>query len=107
MKYIFIFPLAVSLMFSSVHHKTFFWGQSTSDTTLLPHQLDGKTDEWPGSRFLEDKETGISYAYNNDAHYLYVVARIPRPGFQSSIIHTGMKLYIDGKGKKKKNLGIE
>lgn len=78
-----------------------------SDSNKIEHKLDGSTSEWPDSLFENDKETNISYAVDNDAAGLFIAMEIPDFPEQMKIMRMGMKLFIDLKGKKKENMGIE
>jgi hypothetical protein len=78
-----------------------------ADSNKIEHILDGTTTEWPDSLFENDKETNISYAVDNDAASLYIAMEIPDFPEQMKLMRMGMKLFIDLKGKKKENMGIE
>ncbi len=78
-----------------------------TDTSKINHSLDGKTAEWPPEIFEQNKATGIKYALNNDANNLYVAVMVMDFNTQIKMMRGGMKLYIDTKGKKKQENGIE
>jgi hypothetical protein len=78
-----------------------------TDSNKIEHTLDGSTTEWPDTLFENDKGTTISYAVDNDANGLFVGMRIPDFPEQIKIMRMGMKMFIDLKGKKKENMGIE
>lgn len=80
---------------------------TTTDTSIINHQLDGATSEWPDEKFATDKETNIKYALDNDAEKLFIAMRIPDTRMQMKMGRQGMNLYIDLKGKKKEGKGIE
>jgi hypothetical protein len=77
------------------------------DTTIITHQLDGNIDEWPSEKFITDKETRIRFAMDNDAQSLFLALTITDNATQRKIMQSGINLYIDIKGKKKENTGIE
>jgi len=83
-----------------------FISQTAVDTTFH-HVQDGLTTEWPDSAFQTNKGTHILYAADNDAQNLYVAMKIPDFGTQMKLMRMGMNFYIDMKGKKKENRGIE
>src|SRR5688572_4879050 len=94
-----LFLLAV-LSFSS-------FTNAVTDTSGIIHKMDGVSDEWPADRFITDKETGIRYAFDNNAQYLYITMKIVDEPEQAKIMEMGMRLFIDLKGKRKQNLGVE
>jgi len=77
-----------------------------ADTSHVDHVLDGLTAEWPDSIFHTEKETLIRYATDNNGQNLFLAMRIPDFRTQMKIMQ-GMKVFIDLKGKKKENRGIE
>jgi len=87
----------------SVHYSTII----QTDTTIITHLLDGNTTEWPTEKFTMDKATKIRYAVDNDSQMLFLALNIPDKMIQQSIMQKGMNLFIDVKGKKKENHGVE
>ncbi len=83
-----------------------FFPENT-DTMVISHTLDGNTAEWPDEKFEKDKETNISYAADNDGARFFVAMRIPDFPEQMKLMRMGMRFFIDLKGKKKENMGIE
>jgi len=77
------------------------------DTSHVDHVTDGLTAEWPDSIFHTEKETLIRYATDNDGQNLFLAMRIADFKTQMKIIQQGMKVFIDLKGKKRENRGIE
>lgn len=77
------------------------------DTTVVIHLLDGNTAEWPGDKFTTDKETKMKYAVDNDNQTLFLAIIISDITIQRKVMQDGLNLYIDTKGKKKENKGIE
>ena len=96
----FIFFLLAVLSFSSSTN-------AATDTSAIIHKMDGVPDEWPADRFATDKETGIRFAVDNDALNLYITMSITDQPEQAKIMEMGMRLFIDLKGKRKQNLGVE
>jgi len=81
--------------------------KSYTDSSLVNHVLDGLVKEWPTDKFNMDETTGIQYAIDNNENYLFLAMNIPNIREQVKMMHMGMSLYIDPKGKKKENRGIE
>lgn len=106
MKISFLFPVINLLVISNNPHIRL---SSTSqiDTTSIIHILDGNTIEWPQEKFTTDKETKIRYAVDNDSQMLFLALNIPGKRAQQIIMQKGMSLFIDVKGKKKENHGVE
>jgi hypothetical protein len=77
------------------------------DTAVINHLLDGKTSEWPANKFEQDNATNIKYAVDNDAANLYIALIVPDFRSQIKMMKQGMELYIDVKGKKRQDKGIE
>jgi uncharacterized membrane protein YgcG len=75
--------------------------------TLINHQLDGRVNEWPAQKFETDPATQFKYAIDNDKQNLYLVLSITGFREQMKLMHQGMNLYLDPKGKKKEGKGIE
>ena len=82
-------------------------GKLITDTSVINHELDGSTLEWPDEKFETDKETNIKYAIDNDKEKLFLAMRIADFRTQMKMMRMGMNLYIDLKGKKKEGRGIE
>src|SRR5689334_4746355 len=78
-----------------------------ADTSHVVHVVDGSTTEWPDSAFHADKETLLNYAADNDGQSLFIALRIADFRAQMKVIRQGMKLFVDMRGKKKENMGIE
>ncbi|HVT86172.1 MAG TPA: hypothetical protein VHD35_13290 [Chitinophagaceae bacterium] len=81
--------------------------KSIADSGIINHVLDGSTSEWPDSKFETDKETNIKYAIDNNSENLFLALTVPDIRTQMKMMRLGMNLFIDLKGKKKENRGIE
>ena len=106
MRIFFLLPVIGILVNSNYSHIKFSSTFQT-DTTIITHLLDGNTAEWPIGKFATDKATKMEYAIDNDNQTLFLAINIPDRSIQKKIIQEGMSLYIDTKGKKKENKGIE
>ncbi len=68
--------------------------------------IDGLDDDWAGDTLNFEKKFDVDYAFRNDAENLYVLFVFKDPVYQSTIKDTGMTLWINTEGKKKKKYGI-
>jgi hypothetical protein len=71
-----------------------------------PLSIDGKDDDWEGDTLSFEKKFEVDYAFKNDAENLYVLFIFKDQLFLSTIKDTGITLWINTKGKKKKKYGI-
>jgi hypothetical protein len=71
-----------------------------------PIQIDGNIDDWKGLPTAYYEDEGIVLGIRNDSTYLYLLLRIDDPMTVGIIRRMGMQLWLDAKGKKKKNLGL-
>ena len=69
--------------------------------------LDGIVTEWPAEKFMTDKATRIEYAVDNNKEALFLALNVRDQNVQKRIMQEGLNLYVDTKGKKKENKGIE
>lgn len=78
------------------------------DSTWVSSQLqiDGAMDDWAADTLNYNKKIKGDYAFKNDANYLYIMFRFNDPKYVSSISATGMTVYYNLEGKKKKYYGI-
>ncbi len=72
-----------------------------------PLRIDGLVSDWKGDPFHLEKKVKVEYAFRNDSDTLYVFFKFNDLKYLSSIETTGMTLWIDTKGKKKKDLGVK
>ena len=77
-----------------------------SHWAALSVKIDGFNDDWAGVTLADEKKVKADYAFKNDAENLYVLFMFKDPKYLSSISATGMTLWFDSEGKKKKNYGI-
>jgi hypothetical protein len=68
--------------------------------------IDGLDSEWAEDTLNFEKKFEVDYAFRNDADNLYVLFIFKDPVYQSTIKDTGMTLWINTEGKKKKKYGI-
>ena len=106
MEIFFLLPV-ISLQILSCHLSTQISSSYQKDTTAIIHLLDGNIVEWPAEKFTTDNATKIRYAIDNDSQMLFLAISIPDKKSQQRIVQQGMRLFIDVKGKKKENRGVE
>ncbi len=93
--------LTISLSgFSKEKEIKSFWAASSV-------KIDGFKDDWAEVAFAGEKKVKIDYAFKNDAENLYVLYIFKDPKYLSSISVTGITLWFNLEGKKKKNYGIK
>jgi len=70
-----------------------------------PVEIDGLNDEWEGDTLTFEKNVKVDYGFRNDSENLYVLFIFKEPRrFMSTINKTGMTLWLNAEGKKKKNM---
>ncbi len=70
--------------------------------------IDGSNSDWEGGTLTLNKKTQVDYAFRNDADNLYVIFIFNDPRqFMSTIRDSGIVLWLNTDGKKKKNYGIK
>ena len=74
-----------------------------SDTTV---SIDGSAEDWPAEYFHHEKKYMVYCAFKNDEQNLYILFKFTDPSYLSSIEKTGMTVWLNPDGKKKKNYGI-
>ncbi len=80
-----------------------------STWAATPVNIDGSNTEWAGDSFTLYKKTKVDYAFRNDSDNLYVLFIFKEPSREivSTISYTGMTLWLNTEGKKKKYYGIK
>jgi hypothetical protein len=74
-----------------------------SKWTTQPPTVDGLDTEWMGDEMISEKKSGVDYAIKNDDQCMYVLFVFNDPKYLSSINATGITLYYNTEGKKKKD----
>jgi hypothetical protein len=70
-------------------------------------KIDGFKNDWAEVALATEKKVKVDYAFKNDAQNLYVLYIFKDPKYLSSIAMTGLTLWFNPEGKKKKNYGIK
>ena len=69
--------------------------------------VDGTEFDWMDAAPFFEKKVAADIAFKNDANFLYVLFKFKDPKqFMSTISYTGMTVYLDPNGKKKKDYFI-
>jgi len=71
-----------------------------------PVTIDGAIPEWNDVTPATDKASGGKYALKNDGMNLYIVMVLGDEVARSTILYTGMKIYVNAGAKKSKDAGI-
>ncbi len=71
-----------------------------------PLRIDGSDEDWAEAGYASIKKLNLDYSFRNDSENLYVLLIFKDPQYLSSISYTGMTLWFNTEGKKKKNYGI-
>ncbi len=79
-----------------------------SQWTTSPPNIDGSNSDWEGGTLTLYKKAQVDYAFRNDDDNLYVIFIFNDPrAFMSTIRRSGITLWLNTDGKKKKNYGIK
>jgi len=73
-----------------------------SSTQLM---IDGAPLEWTEATLNNEKKVKVDYSFKNDGDYLYVLFRFNDPKYVSTLDMTGLTVYHNAEGKKKKDYG--
>ncbi len=77
-----------------------------SEWASQPLTIDGQGDDWSGVEFTTEKKVKVDYAVRNDAENMYVLFVFKDPEYLSTINYTGITMYFNTEGKKKKDEGF-
>ncbi len=69
-------------------------------------KIDGLDDEWTDSSINYQKKVKVKCAFKNDADNLYILFIFEDPEYLTTIKGTGMTIWLNTEGKKKKRYGI-
>jgi len=68
--------------------------------------INGNSSEWESSLFYFDSDAKTAYALVNDKDALYICLKVMSEDQQIKMIHSGVEIWIDPKGKKNKTTGM-
>jgi hypothetical protein len=74
--------------------------------TDTPLKIDGVMNEWKDDALNVEDKVKVDLAFKNNADFLYVFFKFNDKKFLSTIEHTGITVWINTQGKKRKDLGI-
>lgn len=74
-----------------------------SKWTTQPPAIDGLDTDWAGDERIPEKKVAVDYAFRNDAQNMYVLFVFNNPKYLSNINVTGITLFYNTEGKKKKD----
>lgn len=77
-----------------------------STWTSLPAAIDASGEEWSGDVLASEESAAVDFAFRNDAGNLYLLFIIKDRNFLSTVEATGITIYYNAEGKKKKDRGI-
>lgn len=75
--------------------------------TEKPVVVDGQGTDWQDVQAFQKEKMQIDYAFKNDDNYLYVLFRFNDFKYLSTINSTGVTVWLDSNGKKKKKYGVK
>ncbi len=70
-------------------------------------KIDSFNNSWVGEALSFEKKVKVDYAFKNDAENIYVLFIFKDSKYMSSIKNTGMTIWFNREGKKKKKYGIK
>ena len=79
---------------------------AASNWVTSPLTIDGANEEWAEDALNYEKKVDVDFAFRNDAENLYILFIFKDPKYLSSINATGMTLWFNTEGKKKKKYGL-
>jgi hypothetical protein len=77
-----------------------------SSWAAQPATIDASGEDWSGVALVSEENAGADLAFRNDADNLYILFIIKNKDFLSTLEATGMTIYYDSLGKKKKDYGL-
>ena len=72
-----------------------------------PVKIDGIMTEWKDDALNVEDKVKVDLAFKNNDNFLFVFFKFNDKKFLSTIEHTGITLWINTQGKKKKDLGVK
>jgi len=102
--------LLISLTFFTIIAISFIAGCKSQEApcswTDKPMKVDGKLADWTGLPTTYFEDEGAVFGLSNDDKNLYIQVRFKDMKWVRTIKMSGLSLWFDNNGKKKKNLGI-
>ncbi|MFO7866037.1 MAG: hypothetical protein R6V02_04400 [Candidatus Aminicenantes bacterium] len=98
--------LTLSLMMVVCLSPVWAKDEAVSQWIDVPIQVDGSDEDWAEENLMNFKKYSVDYGFKNNGDYLFSVFIFHDPEYLSSIQQTGMTLWLNPEGKKKKQYGI-
>ncbi|MBN1274459.1 MAG: hypothetical protein JXB26_19530 [Candidatus Aminicenantes bacterium] len=76
-----------------------------SQLAVTPVTIDGAGTEWQPDEFITQEKPAVSYSFRNDGKNMYVYFVFNDRKAQSSVMATGLKVWLNVEGKTKKAYG--
>jgi len=99
---IYLFPFITNAQENSASNETI-----SSEWLNKQITIDGKTDEWNESDFLNDDKTGFNYIVSNDSSILYICLIIKDEILKTKFVNAGFSIFLNSEGKKKRTMEID
>jgi hypothetical protein len=80
--------------------------QVSSSWTASPPKIDGLADDWADVNMNSERKVEVNYAFRNDQKFMYILFSFSNPKFMSSVNATGLTVYFNTEGKKKKDYAV-
>jgi len=77
-----------------------------SNWVTSPLTIDGSNEDWGNEALNFEKKVDVDFGFRNDTENLYILFIFKDPKYLSSINATGMTLWFNTEGKKKKDYGL-
>lgn len=77
-----------------------------SNWVATPLNIDGASDDWLDTGLYLEKKVNVECAFKNDGERLFILFIFKEPRYLSTIKDTGMTVWFNLEGKKKKHYGI-
>ena len=68
--------------------------------------VDGNPADWPESMFYDNNDAKVLYAVANDSSHLFICIQVMDMSEQMNLIHGGLTIWVDPKGKKKESCAV-
>ncbi len=98
----------LTLLISAMHSPCRAGKSVEADSRWAERQIrvDGRSDDWVSVQGAYLSDQNAAFAFCNDSDFLYVLFRTTDPRWTRTIKATGITLYFDAKGGKKKDASI-
>jgi len=98
-----LFLLALIILILSMSCKS---SEVETHWSTSPVKVDGAMTEWANVPTVYFEDSGVQMGLCNDSQNLYVLFRFSNPSWAEAIRMSGVTLWLDNSGRKKKDFGI-